>query len=34
MEQMSSTIVNTQIFLRSHERFLIELIELIRGFMK
>jgi len=31
---MNGTIVNTQIFLKTHERFLIELSQMVRGFMQ
>ena len=34
METMGSIIVNTQIFLRTHERFLQELSQMIRSFMQ
>ena len=34
METMQSVIANTQIFLRTHERFLQEMSQMIRGFMQ
>lgn len=34
LESMNGEIVNTQIFLRTHERFLQELSQMIRSFMQ
>ena len=34
LETMSASIVNTQIFLRTHERFLQELAQMVRSFMQ
>ena len=33
LESMTGTIVNTQNFLRTHDRFLVELSQMIRSFM-